>query len=224
MTDANLTEIICVIDRSGSMAQIRDDAIGGFNTFLSEQQKLPGQAKLTLVLFDHEYQVLHDGLDIQQVQELNHQTYIPRGSTALLDAIGHSMELVGKRLEQMPAKERPGTVVMAILTDGQENSSTGYAHDQIFSMIKHQKEVYAWEFVFLAADQGAFAVAEQLAIGKSNTQVFATTGKGVRGAYTSISKVVSLTRLKKRGDTPPDGESGGGGLTGGGPGPDDPVH
>ena len=159
MTDTNSTEIICVIDRSGSMAQIRDDAIGGFNTFLAEQQKLPGQAKLTLVLFDHEFQVLHDGVDIQQVRELNHQTYTPRGTTALLDAIGHSMDLVGKRLEQIPEQQRPATVVMAILTDGQENSSKGYSHDQISSMIKHQKEVYAWEFVFLAADQEAFAVA-----------------------------------------------------------------
>ena len=132
-----LTEIISIVDRSGSMQSILDDAIGGFNTFLAAQQRQPGQAKLSLILFDNEYQVVHQAVDIQQVEPLNQDTYVPRGSTALLDAVGKTIDAVGERLAATPESERPSQVIVSILTDGYENASQTYSKPKVAEMIKH---------------------------------------------------------------------------------------
>ena len=122
-----LTEIISIVDRSGSMQSILDDAIGGFNTFLAAQQRQPGEAKLSLILFDHEYQVVQQAVDIQQVEPLNQDTYVPRGSTALLDAVGKTIDAVGERLAATAESERPSQVIISILTDGYENARQTYS-------------------------------------------------------------------------------------------------
>ena len=132
-----LTEIISIVDRSGSMQSILDDAIGGFNTFLAAQQRQPGEAKLSLILFDHEYQVVHQAVDIQQVEPLNQDTYVPRGSTALLDAVGKTIDAVGERLAATAESERPSQVIVSILTDGYENASQTYSKPKVAEMIKH---------------------------------------------------------------------------------------
>jgi len=162
--DQNLTEIVCVVDRSGSMGVIQDDARGGFNQFVQDQKKVPGKAKLTLVLFDNEYIVAHDGLDIQQVPDLTPETYVPRGTTALYDAIGRAVTTVGERLANTPEHERPGKVIVVILTDGQENASQEYNKARILEMITHQREVYRWEFMYLSADAAAFADGQAIGI------------------------------------------------------------
>lgn len=193
----NLVEIACVVDRSGSMASIATDAIGGFNTFLETQKAEPGSARLTLVLFDHEYKVGHESADIQSVPPLDETTYEPRGSTALLDALGRTIDDTGKRLASMPEDQRPRKVIVAILTDGMENASQHYSYEKISEMITHQRDVYNWEFVFLAANQDAIAEAGKMAIGADNAVAFMATGAGVRDAYTAMSNRVSASRRSR---------------------------
>ena len=143
------------------MKDMELEARNGFNAFLESQQKLPGEARLTLVLFDHEYIVAHDGVPIKDVPSLDEHTYVPRGTTALLDAIGRTINTIGERLDKAPEPERPGKVIVAILTDGLENASQEFKRKQIFKMIKHQREVYSWEFIFLGARQDAIQTGAQ---------------------------------------------------------------
>lgn len=167
----NLTEIVCIIDRSGSMASITNDAIGGFNTFLAEQKKLPGEARLTLVLFDHEYLVPVDNQPLDKVEELTASTYVPRGSTALMDAIGRAITTVGERLAKTEEAQRPGQVVVVILTDGFENASQEYTRTRVAEMIQHQQEKYNWRFVYLGVNVDAFKEASSLNIAPTTTFV-----------------------------------------------------
>ncbi len=155
MAKKGLTEIVMVVDRSGSMATIKDDAIGGLNTFIEEQQKVKGEANLTTVLFDDEYILHHDGVDIKKVKPFDEETYVPRGMTALLDAIGKTANDVGERLRKTNKKDRPEKVLFVILTDGMENNSKEFTKPQIVEIIDHQREKYNWEFAFLAANQDA---------------------------------------------------------------------
>lgn len=192
MTDKNLTEIVCIVDRSGSMQSLRESAVRGFNTFLAEQKKLPGAATLTYVQFDHEYDVVHDGKPIQLIPELTADTFVPRGDTALLDAIGRTMNDVGSRLSRTPEDQRPGKVIVVILTDGQENASKEFTRQKILEMINHQRDMYQWEFVYLAANQDAFAVAKGLGIRHASN--FMASDQGVRKSYMATSHAVSSYR------------------------------
>ena len=193
---SDLTEIAFVLDRSGSMNPIAGDAIGGFNTFLAAQQAHPGAARLTLVLFDHEYLVPHRGVEIGVVPPLDAATYVPRGMTALLDAVGRTIDDLGERLAAMPEEERPGKVIVAILTDGQENASRDYTFAKVSAMIKHQQEKYSWEFIFLAANQDAIAAAGALSIAPKDAIAFQATGQGVRQAHMHLSEQVALRRSR----------------------------
>ncbi|MBF0242657.1 MAG: VWA domain-containing protein [Desulfamplus sp.] len=192
-----LSEIICIIDRSGSMETIKNDAIGGFNTFLEEQKKVPGEATLTYIQFDDEYEVVHENKPLQNVEPINDKVYMPRGTTALLDAIGKTIDSTGKRLANMPEKNRPEKVIVSILTDGEENASCQYDLAKIKDMITHQKEKYSWEFIFLAANQDAFAEAEKIGIDTKDAFNFAATGQGVREAYVDMSDSVTFMRKRK---------------------------
>lgn len=194
---ADLSAIACVIDRSGSMGSIADDAIGGFNTFLAAQQAGPGAALMTLVLFDHEYQRPHDLAPIQSVRPLDRTTYVPRGSTALLDAVGRTIDGLGRRLAAMDEAERPGQVIVAILTDGMENASQRYTYEQVAARIAHQRSVYDWQFVFLAANQDAIAAAGHLAIEPQDAIAFESTDTGVREAYQAMSAAVTARRMPR---------------------------
>jgi hypothetical protein len=193
----NLTEIACVVDRSGSMQSIASDAIGGFNAFLEQQKAFPGEAHFTLVLFDHEYDIVHRSADIQSVTPLDATTYIPRGTTALLDAVGRTIDDLGARLAQMPEAERPGKVIFAILTDGMENASRDYTLDRVSKMIEHQRAKYGWEFIFLAANQDAIATAGRMSIQAQDAINFDATGQGVRAAYQNLSSQVLHRRGRK---------------------------
>lgn len=189
------TEIICVIDKSGSMATVVNDAIGGFNAFLKAQKELPEEAVMTLVLFDTEYILKHDGVRIKDVPTLDGKTYVPAGSTALLDAVGRTIDDVGARLANTPECERPEKMIMAILTDGEENSSKIYSRAQICDRIKHQTDIYKWEFVFLGANQDAFKSATSIGIEAANTMPFVGTGAGLMTAFGSINNAISSFRL-----------------------------
>jgi len=191
-----LTEIISIVDRSGSMQSILDDAIGGFNTFLRSQQAQPGEAKLSLILFDHEYQVVHQAVDIQQVEPLNQDTYVPRGSTALLDAVGKTIDAVGERLAATAESEKPSQVIVSILTDGYENASQTYSKPKVAEMIKHQTEKYNWAFEFQAANMDAFAAAKELSIAPDRVVQFEATSEGVREAFDQQSQRISAMRTR----------------------------
>ena len=191
-----LTEIISIVDRYGSMESILDDAIGGFNTFLRSQQDQPGEAKLSLILFDHEYQIVHQAVDIQQVEPLNQDTYVPRGSTALLDAVGKTIDAVGERLAATAESEKPSQVIVSILTDGYENASQTYSKPKVAEMIKHQTEKYNWAFEFQAANMDAFAAAKELSIAPDRVVQFEATSQGVREAFAQQSQRISAIRSR----------------------------
>ncbi len=141
-----ITELAFILDRSGSMESMRQAAIDGFNEFLRDQQIAPGTVRLTLVLFDHEVRTTHDALPVAEVLPLDHDHFVPRGSTALLDAIGDTIDRLGARFAAAPDEQKPGHVAVAILTDGKENSSTRFTWHDIAKRISHQTEKYGWDF------------------------------------------------------------------------------
>jgi hypothetical protein len=151
----NLTEIAFILDRSGSMVALADEAIGAFNSFLNDQKKQPGECRFTLAIFDHEYRLEHDEKNVQEAPELNRDTYKPRGTTALLDAIGRTLDDIGQKLSRTPEKDRPAKVIVAVLTDGLDNASRDYSKAKVDEMIQQQRDKYAWNFQFLAASQDA---------------------------------------------------------------------
>ena len=191
-----LTEVISIVDRSGSMYSIADDAIGGFNAFLAAQQDLPGEAKLSLILFNNQYQIVHDAVDIKQVEPLNRETFVTMGSTALLDAVGKTIDAVQERLTAIPESERPSQVIFSILTDGCENASQYYSLDKVAAMVKNQTEKYGWVFEFQAANMDAFAAAKELSITPDRVVQFEATNEGVREAFAQQSQRISAMRSK----------------------------
>lgn len=194
-----LTEIVCVVDRSGSMGSMRDEAMNGFNDFLKKQKEVPGEANLTLVLFDHEYIIAHDGKPLAEAERLTHKTYVPRGTTALWDAVGRAITTVGERLDKTPEDQKAEKVIVVILTDGFENASQEYNGGKIKSMIEHQRNTYSWEFIFLAANQDAVATAKSMSIPQSAAMNFAPTRKGILGAYAKSSSYVRSFRASGKG-------------------------
>ena len=186
----DLTDITMVVDRSGSMASIKSDAEGGINTFVDQQKQEPGEALLTLVQFDTLYEFVHSGTPIKQVPPYQLQ---PRGSTALLDAVGRAINETGNRLAAMDETQRPGLVVFVIVTDGQENSSREFNRAQIRQMIEHQQTAFRWQFTFLAANQDAFAEGASLGIAADGIAQWAT-GKA-RSTYDVAAQ--KLSRMRK---------------------------
>lgn len=175
-----MLEIIFLIDRSGSMSSMASDAIGGYNSFLEKQQRETPDSRLTLIQFDDQYEVLCEGTRVSLAAKLNPQVYIPRGSTALYDAIGKTIDQVGRRLDRTPLWERPDKILFAILTDGYENASLQYESKRIQKMIQHQRDKYSWEFVFLGANQDAIASAASIGIQRSHSINVTHTGAGYR--------------------------------------------
>lgn len=190
-------ELICIIDRSGSMHSIRDDAIGGFNAFLKEQKALPGDARLTLVLFDDQYEVVFDGAPLREVLDLTEETYVPRGSTALLDAVGRALSAASARLSGIPEDGRPEKVIVCILTDGMENASREFTREQIFDMISARK-TNGWEFVFLAASQEAIQEGAAMGIDALDRMLFQSTSAGISDAYLRLSGTVRERRERSQ--------------------------
>lgn len=152
----DLTEIIIILDESGSMETCKNDTIGGFNEFLSSQKKIKGKANVTLVKFSDYYNIVNDGSDIKYVSKLNESNYTPSFSTALLDAVGKTINKVGARIKETPKKKRPEKVIFAIITDGYENSSKEFTRKQIFDLVKEKRENKRWDFLFLGADIDAW--------------------------------------------------------------------
>jgi len=191
VTNPDYTAIAIVLDRSGSMARIRSDAEGGLNSFLDGQKKLSGQATLTLVQFDDQFDCLERMSPLSTVEPIQ---LVPRGMTALLDAIGRTISLLGEDLAKLPEDERPGKVLFAIITDGWENASKEWTRDQVKQLVEQQREDYKWEFVFLAANQDAALVGPSMGVPRTNTFTYAHTGSGVRGMSASLGTYTSSYR------------------------------
>lgn len=190
------TKIIVVLDESGSMSTIRKDTVGGFNTFIQDQRKVPGTADVTVVSFNSRPKTIHDSVPLTSDSlELNDSNYRPSGNTALLDAIGLAITSTGEKLSALPESDRPGKVIVVILTDGEENASTDYRRSQINEMITHQREKYSWDFVFLGANQDAFHEAGKLGISRGSTMSYAASAQGMSTNYANLSKSISRSRV-----------------------------
>jgi uncharacterized protein YegL len=190
----DLTEIIFILDRSGSMEHLTRDTIGGFNAFIEQQKEADGEARLTTILFDDKYEVLHDGVDIKDVAPLTSASYFARGSTALLDAIGKAMQTVGGRLANTSETERPGKVILVITTDGEENASREYKLEKIREMIEHQKNVYDWDVIFLGANIDAVSTAASFGIEAQFAKNYTANSIGTTSLYSSVSRGVTMMR------------------------------
>ena len=182
------THIAIVLDRSGSMASIANDTIGGFNQFVETQRKVPGQCTLSLTQFDSQsIETVHDVKPLFEVPLLNALSYQPRGATPLYDAIGQTINGTGKFLKNLPENARPAKVIFVILTDGLENASREYNRDQVFDMIRHQTDAYKWQFVYLGANQDAMAVGASIGIARANAMTYAANDVGTQSAFASVA-------------------------------------
>lgn len=187
------TEIIVITDRSGSMGSIANDVVGGFNRFLRDQQAQPGEARMTYTQFDSVYEVVYTARDIQSAEM---PIFTPRGSTALFDAIGRTLNEQGERI----AKEKwAELVVVCIITDGEENASREYTRQRIQEMVKHA-EANGWQFLFLAANQDAFTAARDFGSAAKYAGNFQANSAGVAMAYTATSATVSAMRSGEKPD------------------------
>lgn len=187
-----MDEIICIIDQSGSMGPLVSDTVGSFNGFLREQKGVKGEANLTLVFFNHEYHPIFQCKDIHRVDEINGDAYRPNGTTALLDAVGRTVEDLGRVFDKR--QDKPKKVIVVIITDGLENASSDYSRRQVSEMIEHQQKNYGWEFIFMGANIDAFAEAGKLNIKIENASNFQPDSAGVRAAYSVVSS--SVTRYR----------------------------
>jgi uncharacterized protein YegL len=188
----NLTDITIILDRSASMEIIKEATIKGLNTFLDDHKQkhdpLHNNTKISLVQFDHEYQMIYESIDILDVKYLNNETFIPRGSTSLLDAIGKTITDTKNRLNLLPEKQKPNDVLIVIVTDGEENSSNKYTRDKIFKMISKREKKNNWKFIFIGSNQDAISVGGSLGIEADRALTFANDSEGVVDAFRSFSK------------------------------------
>jgi Mg-chelatase subunit ChlD len=186
MKDA--THIVVLLDRSGSMGSVKDETISGFNYFLKEQKATGDNASFTLVQFDSEStDVVHEARPLRDVPDLNGDTYEPRGSTPLLDALGETINSTGRTLAAMPEPNRPDKVVFVVITDGEENASHKFKKSQVKEMIDHQTAKYNWQFVYLGANQDAFAEAGAIGIARANAANYDSVYTGMAYASTSLN-------------------------------------
>lgn len=192
-----LTELIFILDRSGSMSGLESDTIGGYNAMLNKQKDVAGQAIVSTVLFDNYSEVLHDRLDIQTVKAMTDKEYFVRGCTALLDAIGGAIHHIGNIHKYARDEDRPEKTLFVITTDGMENASHRYSSDHVKEMIAQQKEKYNWEFIFLGANIDAVEVAEHFGIGADRAVNYHADSKGTQLNYDVVCETISSFRENK---------------------------
>lgn len=191
MTRADLTHLYFLLDRSGSMQSIKSDTEGGFAAFIAEQRAAAGQCRVTLAQFDNAYEVVFSGVPVEEVPALDLQ---PRGSTALLDAMGRLVTSAGAELAAMQEDERPGTVIVAVMTDGHENASEEWTHPAIKALVEQQTTDYAWQFLYMGADQDAIEVGASLGVAADASVTYG------RGRSQDVLRMSSQKLSKLRGD------------------------
>jgi hypothetical protein len=193
---ANLSQITMILDRSGSMSSVWRPTIDGFNEFIEAQKKGAGDANVTLIQFDTEnpYELVFEDRPVKEAPKLTGETFVPRGGTPLHDAIGRTIVDLGAKLAKTPEAERPGKVFVVIMTDGLENSSHEYSAPKIAEMIKHQREKYKWEFIFLGANQDAILTGEHLNIPMATAATYSATAGGTANAFRATAQNVNAVR------------------------------
>lgn len=196
----NLTELVFILDRSGSMAGLETDTIGGYNSMLKKQKNEAGEANVTTVLFDDRIEMLQKRLSIQNAPELTEKEYYVRGCTALLDAIGQSIHYMGNVQKYAKEEDRAGKVLFIITTDGYENSSKEYNYETIKKMIERQKKQYDWEFIFLGANIDAIAAAKQFGIEEEYASNYVADSAGTELNYQAMNMAISSCRCEGRVD------------------------
>lgn len=180
------------------MAAIKSDAIGGVNAFLEEQKKVPGECVFTYTQFNQNYEVVHNGIKLQDMRPLDETTYQPAGMTAMLDAIGRTVDEVGIRLSKTPESEKPEQVILVILTDGEENSSREYTWEQVAQMLKHQTEKYGWRVIFLAQNLDSAATARKMGLDANLSNVYVANMMKGGGGYRSAARAASYAAASSR--------------------------
>ena len=192
-----LTELVFILDRSGSMCGLENDTIGGYNSMLDKQKKEPGEAIVTTVLFDDRYELLHDRINLTGIKLLTDKEYYTRCSTALLDAIGKTINKIINVQRNTEENEQAENIVFVITTDGMENSSREYDYQKIRKLIEHQKSKYGWEFIFLGANIDAEGTAERFGVGKDRAATYNADKEGTLLNYEVISETVSYLRANR---------------------------
>ena len=193
----NLTELVFILDRSGSMSGLETDTIGGFNAMIEKQKKEPGEALVSTVLFDHETEVIHDRVDIQKIEPMTRNEYYVRGCTALLDAVGGAIHHIGNVHKYAREEDRPEKTLFVITTDGMENASRKYSYEKVRTMIQRQKEKYGWEFIFLGANIDAAKEAARFGIGAEYAADYHADSQGTAVIYEAMSEAVCNVRACK---------------------------
>ncbi len=194
----NLTEIVFILDRSGSMAGLEDDTMGGFNAMVEKQKKEPGEALLSAVLFSNACEVLYDRANIQKVEPMTDWQYRVGGCTALLDAIGGAVHHIGNVHKYAREEDRPGKTIFVITTDGMENSSHQYTYDEVQRMVKHEQEKYGWEFLFLGANMDAISAARSFGIRADRAVRYRRDSDGTKLNYHVVSETVAKVRRHEK--------------------------
>ena len=190
----NLTELVFILDRSGSMAGLEGDTIGGFNAMIEKQRGEPGEAVISTVLFDNETEVIHDRVSLDRVPALTEKEYYVRGCTALLDAVGGAIHHIGNVHKYAREEDRPGKTLFVITTDGLENASRRYTYDKVKSMIERQREKYGWEFLFLGANIDAAREAARFGIRADCAADYHADSIGTEAVYESVCEAVCQVR------------------------------
>ncbi|MFZ4594230.1 MAG: hypothetical protein ACOYOF_08235 [Verrucomicrobiaceae bacterium] len=196
----HLTEIAYILDRSGSMKSMQEPAVAAFNDFIKTQLDVPGDARLTLIQFDDAYEVPVSAMFIQDVPQLTAGTYTPRGSTALLDAIGRTIKETDRRITALSDGDKPGKVILAIFTDGEENASREYSAKHISDLIRLYRDTKGWEFLFLAANQDAIASAAAMQMNTHNSANVMFCEAGIKSTGSAMSRKVRAMRMKSSGN------------------------
>ena len=190
----NLTELVMILDRSGSMSGLESDTIGGYNSMLQKQRETEGEVLVSTVLFDHSIEVLHDRVPLDRVPAMTEKDYYVRGSTALLDAVGGAIHHIGNVHKYAREEDRPEKTIFVITTDGMENASHEYSYDRVKEMVERQKEKYGWEFLFLGANIDAIATAGRFGISADRAANYHSDRKGTKLNYEVLADAVSDMR------------------------------
>lgn len=193
----NLTEIVFILDRSGSMAGLEDDTIGGFNAMIEKQKNEEGEAYVSTILFDNYIEVIHDRVDIRKVRPMTRRDYYVRGCTALLDAVGRTIRHIGNVHKYAREEDRPEKTLFVITTDGMENASREYSYERVRRMIEHEKEKYGWEFIFLGANIDAAREAARFGITEDRAVNYHADSVGTAVIYEAVSEAVCNVRASR---------------------------
>ena len=193
----NLTELVFILDRSGSMAGLEKDTIGGFNAMIEKQKAEAGEAYISTVLFDNHSQVIHDRVALNAVPQLTQKEYYVRGCTALLDAVGSAIHHIGNVHKYAREEDRPEKTLFVITTDGMENASRRYTYEKVKAMLQRQKEQYGWEFLFLGANIDAAREAARFGISAENAADYHADSRGTETIYAGVSEAVCNVRASR---------------------------